>query len=125
MANKTEINIVPLVDVLIVLLFFFLLSMQFRNPNILNIVVPEIETAGKNKLNGQIEIAVDEQNQIFFNGAAVSQEELQSALNLIAATDQSPPVLLIADEQSVLKTITYIMDTCRQAGLETIRLQAR
>ena len=55
----------------------------------------------------------------------MSQEELQSALNLIAATDQSPPVLLIADEQSVLKTITYIMDTCRQAGLETIRLQAR
>jgi len=34
--RKAEINIVPLVDVLVVLIFFFLVSMQFRNLNLLN-----------------------------------------------------------------------------------------
>ncbi len=45
--RKAEINIVPLVDVLVVLIFFFLVSMQFRNLTLLNLTLPKIETAGK------------------------------------------------------------------------------
>ena len=124
-SRKTEINIVPLVDVLIVLIFFFLVSMQFRDTNALNIIVPEIETAGKNNISQAIEIAVNANNEVFFNGIRLNTDDLKRTLDLAADVSKEQTVLLIADEGSVLKSITGVMDACREAGLEKIRLQAR
>ena len=56
--RKAEINIVPLVDVLVVLIFFFLVSMQFRNLTLLNLTLPKIETAGKEKPAESLQIGV-------------------------------------------------------------------
>ncbi len=123
--RKAEINIVPLVDVLIVLIFFFLISMQFRNITTLNIVLPKVETAGKKKLNEQIEIAISPEGTFYYNGQVVTKEELESSVEFAASFDKDIPVLLIADEESFLKNITFVMDTCRKVGLETIRLQSR
>ncbi len=123
--RKPEINIVPLVDVLIVLIFFFLVSMQFRNLTTLNLVLPKIETAGKNKQIEQIEIAVDAEGQFYFSGNLVSKEALQAAVKIQAGFDKEVPVLVMADEETYLKSVTFIMDVCREAGLEKIRLQSR
>ncbi len=123
--RKPEINIVPLVDVLIVLIFFFLVSMQFRNLTTLNLVLPKIETAGKNKLVEQIEIAVDAEGQFYFSGSLVSKEALRAAVKIQASIDKEVPVLVMADEETYLKSVTFIMDICREAGLEKIRLQSR
>ena len=46
--RKLYVNIVPLVDVLTVLLFFFIVTMQFKEIKVLNITMPEIKTAGIN-----------------------------------------------------------------------------
>lgn len=123
--RKPEINIVPLVDVLIVLIFFFLVSMQFRNLTTLNLVLPKIETAGKNKQVEQIEIAVDAEGLFFYSGTQVSKEALKAAVQIQAGLDNEIPVLVMADEETYLKSVTFIMDVCREAGLEKIRLQSR
>ena len=57
--RKIYVNIVPLVDVLIVLLFFFIATMQFKQFKVLNIKIPEIKTAGVNQIDEQISIAID------------------------------------------------------------------
>ena len=123
--RKAEINIVPLVDVLIVLIFFFLVSMQFRNMATLNIVLPKIETAGKNKMLEQIEIGVSPEGQFFFNGELLTRMQLEAAVRLAASFNKDTLVLILADEESYLKNITFVMDICRLAGLERIRLQSR
>ena len=123
--RKVEINIVPLVDVLIVLIFFFLVSMQFRNLTTLNLVLPKIETAGRNKNIEQLEIAVDAAGQFFLSGVPVSKDELEFSVNLQGELNRDIPVLVMADEETYLKRVTYIMDVCREAGLERIRLQSR
>jgi biopolymer transport protein ExbD len=123
--HKAEINIVPLVDVLIVLIFFFIVSMQFRNLTMLNLVLPKIETAGTNKFVEQMEIAVDQDGQIFFNGSKLTEKQLQAAIRIQADVDKDVPVLIMADEVTQLKKVTFIMDACRKAGMETIRLQSR
>jgi len=123
--RKVEINIIPLVDVLIVLIFFFLVSMQFRNLTTLNLVLPKIETAGKNKNVEQLEIAIDAAGQFFLSGVPISKDELEFSLNLQGELNREIPVLVMADEETYLKRVTYIMDVCREAGLEKIRLQSR
>ncbi len=123
--RKVDINIVPLVDVLIVLIFFFLVSMQFRNMATLNIVLPKIETAGKSKMLEQIEIGISPEGQFYYNGEPLTKQQIEAAIRLAANYSKDTMVLILADEESYLKHITFVMDTCRKAGLDKIRLQSR
>lgn len=124
--RKPQINIVPLVDVLIVLIFFFLVSMQFRDRNVLNITPPEVETAGTNQAVQQIEISIDDNGTFFFNGEEMTVEELEASLRIAGATvDREIQVLIVADEDSALKYWTRAYDLARKYGLENIRLQSR
>jgi biopolymer transport protein ExbD len=123
--RRAEINIVPLIDVLVTLIFFFLVSMQFRHINLLNLTLPQVESAGSEELTQRLEIAVAPDGSIYFQGTALPAEELPARIRAAARTNPNLPVLLIADENSLLRQVTFVMDTCRQAGLDTIRLQSR
>lgn len=123
--QRPTINIVPLVDVLTVLLFFFLVTMQFRQVTALNITAPEIETAGKNKIDEQVIIAVDETGSFFLNDQRLDAGALDAALRVAGTVTPEIPVLLMADEDAPLKHVTEVMDLCRKNRLNKIRLQSR
>ena len=123
--RRPTINIVPLVDVLTVLLFFFLVTMQFKQVSTLNITVPKIETAGKNEIEEQIVIAVSPKGEFYLNDRAVEKDVLATAMKLAGELTSDMPVLLIADEEVPLKFVTEVMDICRSYQLNKIRLQSR
>ncbi len=123
--RQPTINIVPLVDVLTVLLFFFLVTMQFKQVSSLNITVPKIETAGRNEINEQIVIALSPEGDVYLNDRKLGLPELKAAMALAGATTPDMPVLLIADEEVPLKHVTEVMDVCRANKLNKIRLQSR
>jgi biopolymer transport protein ExbD len=123
--RRADINIVPLIDVLVTLIFFFLVSMQFRNLTMLNLTLPQIETAGREQAAQRIEIAISADGALYFNGREVQPEQLIEQVRLAARANPGLPVLLMADENSLLRQVTFVMDTCRKAGLDSIRLQAR
>jgi biopolymer transport protein ExbD len=123
--RKAEINIVPLVDVLVVLIFFFLVSMQFRNLTLLNLTLPKIETAGKEQPSESLQVGVDVDGNYYLNGNPISEEQLLEEVNNVAEMSPDTPVLIMADENSLLHKVTFLMDTCRKAGLDKVRLQSR
>jgi biopolymer transport protein ExbD len=123
--RKAEINIVPLVDVLVVLIFFFLVSMQFRNLTLLNLTLPKIETAGKEQPSESLQVGVDVDGNYYLNGNPISEEQLIEEVNNVAEFSPDTPVLIMADENSLLHKVTFLMDTCRKAGLDKVRLQSR
>lgn len=123
--HKPEINIVPLVDVLIVLIFFFLMSMQFRNVNVLAITPPKIDSAGKDKASAPLEIAVNEQGDYFLNAKLVSQTQMSEFFQRFAERDERPAIVILADEDSPLKAVTFLLDTARRNNVDRISLRAR
>ena len=123
--RKADINIVPLIDVLVVLIFFFLVSMQFRNMTLLQLVLPEMETSGEADEAEFVEIGVTRGGELYFNGEPVDEAALDERLAVVADVNPNIPVLISADEISVLKDTTRIMDICRRHGLESISLQTR
>jgi len=120
-----QINIVPLVDVLIVLIFFFLMTVQFQDRNVLNITPPKVETAGENKATEKIIIAVDSEGLLYYNNLEIPEEQLLDVLVLAASVDPDQHILVIADEDVAFKKVTFVLDHCRKAGLEAIRIQTR
>ena len=120
-----SINIVPLVDVLAVLLFFSLVTMQFKQVSALNIKVPEIKTAGRNEIEEQVVIAVSPDGILYLNDREVSFTRLEVALRLAGQNTPEIPVLLVADEEVPLRHVTRVIDLCRSHRLNKIRLQSR
>lgn len=123
--RQPSINIVPLVDVLTVLLFFFLVTMQFKQVSTLNITVPKIETAGENEIQEQIVIALSPEGQIYLNDRPVEKAPFEAAIKLAGELTPDLPILLIADEEVPLKYVTEVMDVCRMLQMNKIRLQSR
>ena len=123
--RKLYVNIVPLVDVLTVLLFFFIVTMQFKEIKVLNITMPEIKTAGINQIDEQILIAIDASGGLFYNGISVSNQQLSNALIATSNTKDDLSILIMADEETELKVITEVMDLCRNNQFNKIRLQSR
>ena len=123
--RKLYVNIVPLVDVLTVLLFFFIVTMQFKEIKVLNITMPEIKTAGINQIEEQILIAIDASGGLFYNGISVSNQQLSEALIATSKMKDDLSILIMADEATELKVITEVMDLCRNNQFNKIRLQSR
>ena len=120
-----RIDVVPLVDVLMVLIVFFLVTMQFRNLRSLNVRLPEIETAGSNLLRNEIILSIDRQGRYFLNNAEIDEIELTRALGVAANLVDKPVALIVADEDVPLKRVTRLVDLCRSNGLHDFRLQSR
>jgi biopolymer transport protein ExbD len=128
--RRPELNLVPLIDVLVILVFFAFVTMQFRSPGTLNITLPRVETAGSNTFAGTVIIGIDKDGVITFatdqtTAREVPQAELGGLLAQIRNVDRDIPVLIRADETTELRTLAFVMDACRKAGLNKFSLQSR
>ena len=123
--KRPELNLVPLIDVLVMIVFFAFVTMQFRTAATLNLTLPKVETAGKNDLAQTITIGIDNKGAFSFNGIGVTPVELKTALQKQGQIDKTIPVLIRADETTELQKLTFVMDKCREAGLNKFRLQSR
>jgi len=123
--KRPELNLVPLIDVLVMLVFFAFVTMQFRSSATLNITLPKVETAGKNEFKGPVTIGISKDAELSFNGQAATETQLAELLQQVRNIDKDTPVLIRADESTPLKTLTFVMDTCRKTGLNRFSIQSR
>jgi biopolymer transport protein ExbD len=123
--KRPELNLVPLIDVLVMLVFFAFVTMQFRSSATLNITLPKVETAGKNEFKGPVTIGISAAGVLSFNGKEATEAQLRELLRQVRDSNKDTQVLIRADETTPLKTLTMVMDTCRQTGLNRFSLQSR
>tara|TARA_B110000037_G_C16714026_1_gene340202 strand:- start:10 stop:408 length:399 start_codon:yes stop_codon:yes gene_type:complete len=123
--RKAVIDIIPLMDVLTILIFFFLVSMQFKEMNTLNLTLPTIESAGENEFSDKVMIGIDEDGVVYLENQKVEIEELGKVLSQLSGLSNDIPVLIKAHNITPLETVTDVMDACRLNGLSKIRLQSR
>ena len=74
--KKPRIDVVPLIDVLMVLIIFFLVTMQFRDLRALNIKLPKIDTAGSNLMSNELIVSISQEGDFFINSKKVDFEKL-------------------------------------------------
>jgi biopolymer transport protein ExbD len=123
--RRPEMNLVPLIDVLVMLIFFAFVTMQFKSAATLNITLPKVETAGKNEFRGNITIAIDKDGKLSFNGHPITDEQLLPALQEVKNMNKDTPVLIRSDEKATLDRLTFVWDACRKVGLNKHSLQSR
>jgi biopolymer transport protein ExbD len=123
--RKPKIDVVPLIDVLMVLIIFFLVTMQFQELRALNVKLPKIESAGSNLVRNELIISIKEKGETFVNGNKTDRNDLEKLIKTSSSLKKKPMVLVVADENVPLKFVTEVVDLCRLNNLEDFRLQAR
>jgi biopolymer transport protein ExbD len=123
--RRPEMNLVPLIDVLVMLIFFAFVTMQFKSAATLNITLPKVETAGKNEFRGNVTIGIAKDGELSFNGKAVTDAQLLELLQQVKNVDKDIPVLIRMDEKGTLDRLTFVWDACRKVGLTKHSLQSR
>jgi biopolymer transport protein ExbD len=123
--RRPELPLVPLIDVLVMLVLFTFVTMRFATTQTLNITLPKVETAGKNQFKGTVVIGIAADGTLTFNEKVATETQLTELLQRLKELDRDTPVLIRADETTPLKTLAFVMDTCRKTGLNKFSLQSR
>ena len=126
--DSPEINLTPLIDVVFLLLIFFMVSTTFERRSELNIEMPQASVQASERNNTVITVVIEAGGGVHVEGRALAEprvEVLRRALSAAAQGLDSPPVVISADAQASHQSVVTVMDAARQAGLYRLTFAAR
>ena len=110
--RKPSINMTPLIDVMFLLLIFFMVSSTFREDLGIDITLPKAESAATQDITAK-EIVVDQAGVAYFEGQVVSPQELREALAAVLADDPRATLVLRADDRADFGRVLRVIDIAR------------
>lgn len=122
--RRAVINVVPLLDVLVVMVFFLLVTLRANDPRALQVSPPAAASAAEASLAGAVVVAVDAQGALFVEAKPVSAEGLPEALRAALRDREPREVVVVADERASTGATVRAVDAAVLAGA-AVRIQAR
>ena len=119
---KADINVTPLVDVMLVLLIIMMLIAPMLQQGVSVVLPTATNTADKPEVQGQTVIAIGRDKQFYLNAKAVAESQLSTKVTEILENQKDKIVLIKADEEVEYGAVMAAMDQLRQAGIEDIGL---
>ncbi|OQX11304.1 MAG: biopolymer transporter ExbD [Desulfobulbaceae bacterium A2] len=114
-----EINVVPLVDVMLVLLVIFIVTAPLLT-HAVKIDLPKASSSANQTKPEHIQLAVREDGDLFWNGAIVTKEELAERFADTARMEPQPELHLHADRLTHYERIAQVMALAAGAGMSRI-----
>ena len=119
-AEEPEINLIPFIDVLLVVIIFLMLSTTYSKFNELKVTLPVADSRKLKTLPREIIVAVAADGRYNINRQPVEGggvEILAAALQTAAQGDLTRPVIISADAMAAHQSVINVMDAARRVGL--------
>jgi biopolymer transport protein ExbD len=123
-----EINLVPLIDVMMVILIFLMITTTYSKYTELQINLPTADAEKQPERANEIPVLVNAQGQYVINRNAIpfrSVEQLADELRRAGGTLKEPVVVISADAAATHQAVMRIMEAARLAGLSQITFTAQ
>jgi biopolymer transport protein ExbD len=123
--EELNVNLTPLIDVVFLLLIFFMVSTTFTRETRLLVDLPEADAAPATQVPRQIELLVDEAGAYRVNGQALVDRRvrtIQAALYEYSQGDTTIPLLISADADSSHAAVVRAMDAAGQMGFSRLSI---
>jgi biopolymer transport protein TolR len=119
---KSDINVTPLVDVMLVLLIIMMIIAPLLQKGV-DVRLPiAINSASKPETQDQTVLGIKADKTVWINGIEVRREELRTRLDSILETKKEKLILIKADEDAPYSAVMDAMDTLRASGIEDVGL---
>ena len=119
---KSDINVTPLVDVMLVLLIIMMLVAPLLQQGVPVKLPTAANTTDKPETQDQTVLAIGRNKELYVNAKPVTEGELATRINEILENKKEKVVLIKADEEVEYGAVMAAMDSLRQAGVEDIGL---
>ncbi|MCL2025604.1 MAG: biopolymer transporter ExbD [Leptospirales bacterium] len=117
----SDINITPMVDVMLVLLVIFMITANFLKKDSININLPKVAAADSN-MRESTQVAMSKDGEFYLDDQLVTEEYLLSFLTREAKYRPNMRVTLSADESISYGSVSRLMGLMRQSGITKIAL---
>lgn len=121
--EDVELNITPLIDVVFLLLIFFMVSSTFEKQSQMKITLPEASEKVANEIPDSITVEIDTQGHVFVNKKSLVNSQLitiREAIRDASHDMKAPTVIIRADANATHQSVVKVMDAAQQLGLVKI-----
>ena len=121
--EELEINLVPLIDVLLVIIIFLIVSATFARTNELKINLPTAQANTTQEKPLVVTVEVDASGRYMVNSVEVANGDVASIANALtkaAAGGKEPTIVINADAKSTHQSVINVMEASRQANFTHI-----
>jgi biopolymer transport protein ExbD len=127
-SNEPEINLIPFIDVLLVILIFLMLSTTYNKFTEMELNLPVANAAPQKERPREIVVSVSADGQFSVNHVVVSGRDVQSVSRALAQAAQNvndPMVVISADAQSSHQSVMMVMEAARRNQLNQLTFAAQ
>lgn len=125
--EEPKVNITPLIDVVFLLLIFFMISTTFEQQTALKIALPKASQQTELKKDNAIEVVIDAEGRMYVNQQGLLDSRaatLTAALTNVAGPKRVMPVILRADAQTPHHYVVTTMDVLAKMGFSNLSIAA-
>jgi len=119
-----EINMTPMLDVVFIMLIFFIVTASFVKEAGIDVNRPEAATAVK-KERANILLAVSDKGEIWINKRQIDVRAVQANIERLKAENPQGSVVIQADKKATTDTLIKVMDAARAAGVFDVSIAAQ
>ena len=122
--ENEEINMTPMLDVVFIMLIFFIVTASFVKEAGIDVNRPEAATAVK-KERANILVAISDKGEIWINKRQIDVRAVQANIERLHAENPQGSVVIQADKQATTDTLIKVMDAARSAGVFDVSIAAQ
>ena len=122
--EESQIDMTPMLDIVFIMLIFFVVTASFVKESGIDVNRPEAETAVKQD-RANIFVAIDDKGVIWIDNRRVDVAQVRANIERLHAENPQGSVVIQADEQAVTKQLVAVMDAARAAGVFNISIAAQ
>lgn len=118
-SGMNEMNLIPLIDIMLVLMIIFLVTATVANPSI-PLSLPKTTAEIIDPPPKAITISINQNGEVAWDAQIISLEELEKRFQEAGQAEQKPTVQLRADKESKYDTVAQVMSRASEEGLSDI-----
>ncbi len=114
--EDAKIDITPMLDVVFIMLIFFIVTATFIKESGAKVIKPDAETSEK-RPKATILLAIDENNKIWLDRKTIDPRAIKASINRLRAENPQGEVVVQADIESTAETVIKVVDALKDAGI--------
>ncbi|MDY0006159.1 MAG: biopolymer transporter ExbD [Spongiibacteraceae bacterium] len=120
--EETEIDLTPMLDVVFIMLIFFIVTASFIKEITLPVNMPESTEAPKNQKNPNIVVKVTATDEIWMEDRRVDRRAVRSVIERLYAENPKAAVIVSASPESTTDAVSAVIDSAREANVYNVSL---
>lgn len=114
--EESKIDITPMLDVVFIMLIFFIVTATFVKESGVDVIKPEANTATQ-RPNASILLAINENDEVWLDRKQIDPRAIKVNINRLRAENPEGEVIVQADENATAETLFKVVDALKEAGI--------